>query len=223
MLVATGRLIQTSSGHITHSASSKMFTSDHSAGNLFRVMFEHGLRGYIHWPEYFAAYGAKEPSGPSNNPFTFAWGHPTMNMWEVIALDEERQRIFASSMRSMDSISGKYGGPASVYDFSWLGQEAIRALSPNGEVPEFGGIKEQKERALVVDVGGSHGATLKHILAAVPGLPQERCVLQDRPEVIEEAIQRDDPALRHVQRIPHDFNDEQPVKGESFNFRLFDM
>jgi hypothetical protein len=203
MLASTGRLVQTSSGHVTHSKISPMFKSDHNAGNLFRVMFEHGLRGYTQWPEYFAKYGAKEPMGPTHNPFTFSWGHPELNVWEVVALEEERQRIFASSMRSMDSISGKYGGPASVYDFGWVGEEAMAG--------------KNTERALIVDVGGSHGHTLKHIMAAVPSIPQDRCVLEDRPEVIEEATRADDPALRHVRRIPHDFNNEQPVKGE---FRL---
>jgi hypothetical protein len=205
MLVATGRLVQTSSGHVTHSAHSKIFVSDHPAGNLFRVMIDHGLRGYLHWPEYFASYGAKEPTGPSDNPFTFSWGHPTMNMWEVIAKDEVRQAIFSSGMRSMASIAGKNGGPASLYDYTWLGEEAARTAATGKEA--------KKLQPLIVDVGGSHGATLKDILENVPTLPQERCVLQDRPEVIEEAIQLDDPALRNVQRSPHDFNDEQPVKG----------
>jgi len=197
MLVASGRLTQTSSGHIAHSPSSRMFTSTHPAGNLFRVLFEHGLRGYVHWPEYFASYGGKEPTGPSDNPFTFSWGHPTKNMWEVIAMDEERVRIFSSGMRSMNSLAGKYGGPASVYDFSWV-----------AEVGE-----KEEGKTLIVDVGGSHGATLKHILETVPAIDPKRCILQDRPEVIEEAVQLDDPALRTIQRIPHDFNDEQPVKG----------
>jgi len=209
MLVATGRLIQTSSGHVTHSATSKIFTSDHPAGNLFRVMFDHGLRGYVHWPEYFARYGNREPAGPANNPFTLAWGHPERNMWEMIASDEEKQRIFASSMRSMDSIAGKYGGPASVYDFGWLGEEAARTKT-NSDITNG----KTEPRALIVDVGGSHGATLKHIIQAMPSIPPERCVLQDRPEVIEEAIQIDDPALRQVRRMPHDFNAEQPVKGK---------
>ncbi|KAK0741457.1 O-methyltransferase-domain-containing protein [Schizothecium vesticola] len=201
MLVATGRLVQTSSGHVTHSATSKMFTSESPAGALFLVMLEHGLRGYLHWPEYFARYGVKEATGPTNNPYTVSWGHPETNMWEIIAADEEKQRVFAAGMRTTDSIAGKYGGPASIYNFAWLGDLASAE------------VKHDKQRALVVDVGGSHGATLKHILEANPSLPAERCVLQDRAEVIEEAIQRDDPALRAVRRMPHDFNHEQPVKG----------
>lgn len=208
MLVATGRLVQTSSGHVAHSPSSRIFTSTHPAGNLFRVMFEHGLRPYIHWPEYFARYGAKEPEGPANNPFTLAWGHPEMNMWEIIAMDDERQRIFSSGMRSMNSLSGKYGGPASTYDFGWLGEEAKKH-----NALQNGHAAEAKSKPLIVDVGGSHGATLKHIMEAVPSIPQERCALQDRPEVIDEAIKLDDPALRRIQRMAHDFNDEQPVKG----------
>ena len=203
MLVATGRLIQTSSGHVTHSATSRMFTSEAPAGALFLVMLEHGLRGFLHWPEYFARYGIKEATGPTNNPYTVAWGHPEANMWEIIAGDEEKQRVFAAGMRTTDSIAGKYGGPASIYSFSWLGELA------KGE------IKHDKQRALLVDVGGSHGATVKHILEANPSIPAERCVVQDRAEVIEESIQRDDPALRAVRKMSHDFNNEQPVKGKS--------
>lgn len=45
MLVASGRLIQTSSGHVKHSATSHMFANGHNAGNLFRILLEHGLRG----------------------------------------------------------------------------------------------------------------------------------------------------------------------------------
>jgi hypothetical protein len=205
MLVASGRLVQTSSGHVTHSAHSKLFISDNPAGNLFRVMIDHGLRGYLHWPEYFAQYGAKEPQGPSDNPFTFSWGHPTMNMWEIIAKDEVRQAIFSSGMRAQNSISAKHGGPASLYDFSWIGDEAIKTAGEGKEL--------KKLQPLIVDVGGSHGDTLKDIMKHNPTIPQERVVLQDRPEVIEEAIALDVPELRNITRIPHDFNDEQPVKG----------
>ncbi|EJT76003.1 hypothetical protein GGTG_05928 [Gaeumannomyces tritici R3-111a-1] len=198
MLVASGRLIQTSPGHVKHSSTSHMFANGHNAGNLFRILLEHGLRGYLHWPEYFAKYGPHEPAGPTHNPFTFSHGHPEMGVFDVVALDEERARIFASSMRSGDSISARFGGPASLYDFSWLGAEA--AGSAEGA-------------PLLVDVGGSHGDTLKHIMQAVPSLPQERCVLQDRAEVVEESARAADPALARVRRVAHDFNEEQPVRG----------
>jgi hypothetical protein len=177
-----------------------MFKQDNPAGSLFCVMFEHGLRGFTHWGEYFDKYGIKEPTDVRNNPFTFGWGHPELDVWEVVALDSERARNFAAGMKCMDSISSKYGGPASVYNFEWIGNEAA-----------FG---KNIDRALIVDVGGNHGATLKHIMAKVPAIPQDRCVLQDRPEVIEESILAGDPALRDISRMAHDFNLEQPIKGK---------
>lgn len=131
-----------------------------------------------------------------------------MNVFDVVALDEERARIFASSMRSADSISARFGGPASIYDFSWLGVEAGKTTTAVN-----GAAAAAAARPLLVDVGGSHGDTLKHIMQAVPSLPQERCVLQDRAEVIEESARAADPALARIQRIAHDFNTEQPVRG----------
>jgi hypothetical protein len=162
-------------------------------------MFEHGLRGYCHWTDYFDKYGIKEPDAISHNPFTLGWGHPEMTVWQVVDLDERRARNFAAGMKSGATISAKHGGPASIYDFSWLGEEAL--------------VGKNTEQPLLIDVGGSHGNTLKHIMAEVPTIPQNRCILQDRPEVIEEAIQVNDPALAGVTKLPHDFNAEQPVKG----------
>ncbi|KAF6832751.1 o-methyltransferase [Colletotrichum plurivorum] len=196
MLVSTGRLIQTSPGHVAHSHVSPMFKQKSPAGNLFRVLFDHGLRGYAHWQDYFAAHGNREPEGVSHNPFTFSWGRPELTVWEVVDLDKERAEVFASAMRSAGSIAGRYGGPASVYDFSWLA----------GEAEADGG------RPLVVDVGGSHGETLKHILEAVPGIPRSRCVLQDRPEVIEEVVRVDHQGLSDVVKIGVDFMQANPTK-----------
>ncbi|KAE9574774.1 hypothetical protein CGMCC3_g9252 [Colletotrichum fructicola] len=199
MLVSTGRLVQTSSGHVAHSASSRMFKHKNPIGNLFRVMFSHGLRGYTHWQDYFATYGNHEPAGVSHNPYTFAWGHPELTVWEHTDLDPERAEIFASAMRSQGSIAGRYGGPASIYDFSWIGEEAMSAAS--------------EARPLIVDVGGNHGDTLKHILEAVPSIPQHRCVLQDRPDVISEVTREDDQGLSEVVKVGHDFMQENPTKG----------
>ncbi|KAL0938464.1 o-methyltransferase [Colletotrichum truncatum] len=198
VMVSTGRLVQTSTGHVAHSATSPMFKHKSPPGNLFRVMFDHGLRGYTHWRKYFAKYGNHEPTGVSHNPYTFACGQPELTVWEQADhLDPERAEIFASAMRSAGSIAGKHGGPASIYDFSWLGEEANSSSTQN---------------PLIVDVGGSHGDTLKHILQAVPSIPQSRCVLQDRPDVIDEVIRTDDEGLRDVKKIGHDFMKENPTK-----------
>lgn len=48
-----------------------------------------------------------------------------------------------------------------------------------------------------------------------PDIPAERLVLQDLPSVIEDAKVGDFPELQGVQKMPHNFFEEQPVKGES--------
>lgn len=197
MLVSTGRLVQTSSGHVAHSKTSRMFKQNSPPGNLFRVLFDHGMRGFTHWQDYFAKYGNKEPAGVSRNPFTFGWGHADKTVWEVVDLDEEKAQIFASAMQSAGSIAGRFGGPASIYDFGWLGEEADNS----------------GERPLIVDVGGSFGETLKHILDSVPAIPASRCVLQDRQEVMEQ-LERSG-KLVDVQKIGHDFMQPNPTRGMS--------
>lgn len=67
-------------------------------------------------------------------------------------------------------------------------------------------------RALVVDVGGGEGQALKVILRDTPGLPRNRCVLEDLPEIIEENKQQNELDLASVQMVGMDFHSEQPVK-----------
>jgi hypothetical protein len=173
-----------------------MFKSDHHAGNLFRVMFEHGLRGYTHWTDYFADYGNREPTNMRHNPFTYSWGQPDLSVWEILERDPEKQRVFDAGMGSLNSISQMYGGPAEVYDFGWLVEAARSAKG-----------------VVLVDVGGNLGQTVTSIVEAVPGIPREKCMVQDLPEVIEGAMEDGRVDLKGIQMMGHDFNREQPVKG----------
>jgi hypothetical protein len=195
MLVSTGRLIHAGPGRVSHSKASPMFKSAHPAGSLFRVMFQHGLRGYAHWTDYFGAYGNREPTRERANPFTYGWGQPDRSVWEILEADPEKQRVFDAAMGSQNSsISSKYGGPAAVYGFGWLADAAKTAAG-----------------MVLVDVGGNLGQTVQAVLKAVPGIPREKCVVQDLPEVIEGA--RDGAELNGIQIMGHDFNKPQPVKG----------
>lgn len=88
-----------------------------------------------------------------------------------------------------------------IYDFSWLVSEAEKDPT--------------SDRPLLVDVGGGKGQALKAIHAEFPKLPLHRCVLQDRPEVIEAGLALNEPELSAIQRMGSDFLKEQPVKGKS--------
>lgn len=107
--------------------------------------------------------------------------------------DSERMRVFMEAMKAIESQMPATG----MYDFGWV----------KGE------LAKQTERMLFVDVGGSKGHSVQAVCEANRWLPRERCMLQDRDEVIEEVKMSDSPGLRGVKMMGHDFNLEQPVKG----------
>lgn len=149
---------------------------------------------YCHWPEYFRAYGYKECVNDTHTPHSYAWRQPEKNFWELISQDPQRLADFNASMETLDEVLPVMG----MFDFSWVMQNA-------GRVAE--------DTALVVDVGGGKGQALKQILRNHREIPASRLVLQDRPAVIEQVIQADEPELRGVEKMVHDFFEEQPVKG----------
>ncbi len=97
------------------------------------------------------------------------------------------------------------GGAAEKFALpAWL---AVTATVP-GPVT----VKEDPDRVLFIDVGGSNGHATKVILEKNPGLPPARCMLQDREEVV--ATFRGEKSLSGIQTMAIDFHKEQPVKGE---------
>lgn len=95
---------------------------------------------------------------------------------------------------------------AGIYDFSWLVSEVEK--------------HPDSDRPVLVDVGGGKGQAIKAIHAEFPGLPLRRCVLQDRPEVIEAGKALNEPELADIQRMSINFHKEQPVKGKQAGWFL---
>jgi hypothetical protein len=153
---------------------------------------------WVQWPAYFKKYGYKEPKLGNYNPHSFGWGHEELNFWEIISLDQERLVDFNQSMNTLDEILPVTG----MYDFSWI------AKSTEGAA----------DRPLIVDVGGGKGQALKRIMAAFPEIPAKRLILQDRPDVIEDAKAHSEGKFEEVTKMPHNFFDPQPVKGEAPSF-----
>jgi hypothetical protein len=106
----------------------------------------------------------------------------------------------------MDAMVRTQDFLATSYDASWIAE---------------GTDQLPADRALLVDVGGGAGQTLQAILSQTPGLAPERCVLQDRPEVIERSGRTEDLQLRRVQMMGMDFHQGQPVKGRFIISALF--
>ena len=144
-------------------------------------------------PKYFETYGLKEPVGRYHTVFAYSMGAPEETVWQVMNRDPARMKNFMVSMAAMEHTWPVLG----TYDLSW-------ALSQAEKSPH---------RPLVVDVGGGKGHCLKDIVKATPGLPMERCVLEDLPEVLGEVQKLEDPALRGARLVTVDFHKEQPVKG----------
>ncbi|KAK4164669.1 Demethylsterigmatocystin 6-O-methyltransferase [Cladorrhinum sp. PSN259] len=193
---------------VSHSRISPLYRSSSPVAALASVAVGNGMKPYAHWPEYFSTYGRREPShGQTHTPFSYAWGHPELPPWEVKALFPEYSVQFTRAMKAREMIGGdvKLVGQEALYDFTWVGKEE-----------EIGDEREVK----VVDVGGGLGQLLRDLVKTVEGLEGEKCVLQDRKEVIEEAEkerERDGEGeggmLKGVRMMEHDFHEVQPVKG----------
>lgn len=70
------------------------------------------------------------------------------------------------------------------------------------------GSKQGDEAVFLVDVGGGRGHDLEGLKQAHPNI-KGKLILQDRPEVV--SLAELSPGL---EKMPHDFNTPQPVKGK---------
>lgn len=146
-------------------------------------------------PKYFERYGRVEPTQQRGSPWTFARGQPDKTIWEIMSADPEEVEVFAKSMRA----SSRFYPMLSPYDFSWIVEKSV----------------EDQGRPLVVDLAGSDGESLLSILRNTPGLPAERCVLQDLPHVLEDnAKMRQEEEIKALQKVPIDIFKDEPVKGK---------
>lgn len=186
-------------GSFAHGRTSRFFL-DEGVSLMFSHLFENCLLPVAHWPEYFGTHGLAEPRKANVTPWGLSWGHPDKTNYEVFALFPEKALPFNASMKVGVADMPITG----MYDFSWIGKYATEG-------------SDDKDRTLLVDVGGGMGQALKAILAENPDIPAGRCALQDRPETIEEVEKEADPALAKVQKFGASFHGEEPVKGKSMS------
>lgn len=74
------------------------------------------------------------------------------------------------------------------------------------------GLNVSAEDVLLVDVGGGVGHDLTEFRRKWPNIPG-RLVLQDLPEVIDQAKAQNQATASFIEPVAHDFFSEQPVKG----------
>ena len=145
-------------------------------------------------PKYFEEFGLKEPVGQNKSITAYAMGDVNKTIWEHLNADPKGMAIFMQSMVTMSHMQPTVGS----YKFDWAVEEA--AKSP--------------ERKVVVDVGGGHGHAVASIGKAVPALPLERCIVQDLPEIVEEAKKTAQGDLAKAGFMAMDLHKEQPIKGK---------
>jgi hypothetical protein len=141
---------------------------------------------------YFRQYGLAEPVGLYNTINAFALGDPNLTVWEHMNRNPEKMKNFMVAMEVMSKQLPTTGS----YDYSWVIDD------------------KYSDRTLVVDVGGGKGHALDAIVKATPGLPMERCAVEDLDVVVTEAKAIAQGALSHAQFVTADFHKEQPIKSK---------
>ncbi|CAM1502734.1 Fc.00g075100.m01.CDS01 [Cosmosporella sp. VM-42] len=193
MLVASRILRQVGDDQVAHTPKSGIYINSSPYSFLFRMVFDETLMPWVFMPNYFAKYSLREPQGPTNNPYSFANNQPDKSVWDIMNQDPERMRAFMMAMKTAETMMPMTG----LYDYSWVREK----------------LCEDDSRTVLVDVGGGKGHAVQAICEENVWLPKERCVVQDREDVVEAAKALDVEELRGVKMMAHDFNTEQPVKS----------
>ncbi|RAR00978.1 equisetin n-methyltransferase [Stemphylium lycopersici] len=195
-LLAIGVLTAPAPGQVAHTPASKAFT-DPRVAQFYSYLFDFFMGPTTRWKDYFAVNGLAEPPRSNRSPGGFALGMPDKTAYEIMAAIPG----LATRMNGAMAIDGDIP-ITGVYDFSWVA--AYAANNAGGE-----------KRDLIVDVAGGKGQALKGILEETPAIPAARCVLQDQPHVIDEAVEehKDSAVLGPVKKIGHSIFGEQPTKG----------
>lgn len=121
-------------------------------------------------------------------------------MFEYLAQHPEKAKRFASAMKSFATVpQGKNASPS--VSLHVLGKYRWDSIG----------------KGMVVDVGGSEG----HVSIALAMIyPDLQFVVQDRPEVIREAVNRLPEAVAdRVTFMAHDFFTDQPVTADVYLLR----
>lgn len=153
-------------------------------------------------------------------PFSLGWGHPDLKPWEVKARYPEYARHFELAMAAKDKgAQGALGGDLGVGGYRGVNSEDPSRKFSLGWLAELS-LKQQQQqkdiaglKPLVIDVGGGLGHFLANLLAKIPEVKPEQCILQDRPEVIAQVsknIEGGDEKLKGVKTMAHDFFNRQP-------------
>ncbi|KAK3393405.1 S-adenosyl-L-methionine-dependent methyltransferase [Podospora didyma] len=195
VLVGTGILKQVGADQVAHTAKSPVYIGFNPITAMTRLIFDDNIPAFVAMVKYFDQFGLKEPTGKLDTVTAFSVNKLGQTAYDVMLGDPDRTANFMMAMTALEHEYPYLGS----YDLSWAVPSAV--------------AEDNGKRPLVVDVGGGKGQTIKAVVKATPGLPVSRCVVEDLPNVAEEAKTINDPELAGVTFLGMDFHDEQPVKG----------
>ena len=149
---------------------------------------------YFKWPEYFKTKTPEDLIDLRKTPYSFAYDREGMTFYEVLTETPERFNMFNKAMMQQEA-----GLPI-------LGMFPFKSLEEQ--------VKAEPERPFIVDIGGGRGQALLAIGNETGNVfgTGSKMVLQDRPPVLDSVPQE---LLPGVEKMPHDFYTEQPVKSPS--------
>ncbi|KAJ5280911.1 Sterigmatocystin 8-O-methyltransferase [Penicillium angulare] len=162
------------------------------------LLREEGIHGWIgstcenSWPGATRTIESLKRFPGSSDPTQsgFALANDNLALYSALAQSPERAATFAASKRGY--ASGSSFGPAAFLEAS---RSSFQSL-PQG--------------SLFVDVGGAHGTIS---LAAAQIYPHLHYIVQDLPEVIEQASQNPNGSPENVEFQVHDFFIPQQLRG----------
>ena len=189
-LSGMGFVRQVSATEYTATAVSEQMTKPSVRAGV-KYFYDQGLPVLEHVPAYFRANGYRLPCGMTGGPFQFA--HNTT---------EDCYTYWSKQPGVMENFSvfmqGLFGTPSRLSWTDWFPVEEICLDRYDNTKGEY----------CFVDVGGGKGHEAELILKKYPG-SRGRFVVEDLPFVINDIASLDD----RVERLPHDFTKEQPIKG----------
>jgi hypothetical protein len=148
------------------------------------------IRAYVKLPEYFRTHTHEDLFDLRKSPFAYALGLEGMTYYEAISHDADRFNMFNMTMVQMES------------------QLPVLGMYPFGSIKNA--AEAEKERPLIVDVGGGRGQALLAIQKEFPAGFGAKMILQDRPDVIGSLTPEDIP---NIETMVYDFFTPQPIRS----------
>ncbi|RAH80333.1 S-adenosyl-L-methionine-dependent methyltransferase [Aspergillus japonicus CBS 114.51] len=185
-LASTNIIIEVSADHYKQSAFSRSLLEP-VFGAWIPFLHDTVNPCFAKMPEYLAKTKYQNPTDPNDGIFQYTKNFQG-SLFDYYAQHPAEGAVFNNVM---GSVMAKQAGMLDIIPYDRLADDQ----------PDESGTP------LLVDVGGNVGHDMNKFLGKKPGLAG-RLVLQDRPEVVRQAI-----CPAEVRAMAHDFFTPQPVKG----------